>query len=583
VFRHALIVIVLAAVLVGVSGAVGVAKVSATGMTDGWTQVVKGGFTDPNNSYVPSWAVFREYLYVSTAANESGSVFSGSSKAGGDIWRTNDGVTWEQVGTAGLGNPHNNLFQLVVFRDRLYAIANNLNDHGLEIWVTSDGVEFTKIEDGGFGDERNVWAFPWVFQDRLILGVSNLETGGEIWVSEDGTTFRRVVEGGMGHPGVTGFVGLDPWGPYPVFRDMLYIGVSNPTDGGEIWRTADGLNWERVADQGLTRTNSLLLSPSTVYKDQLYAFGTGGGTIDNLIGFDLYRTSDGTTWEQVIEAGFGLGGERNVSGGLVQFQGRLYLAMNNMDPRILNPSAPTERYELNGFQLKVSTDGKNWTQVGEDGFGTSTAFMAGLDVQGDHLYLSTVDYHQGGQLWRSADGEDWELVFQEPDPSFFQEGGGPLAFKGHFLWFSNDLKHGVDIWRSNEAMVAEETTTISGTSSTEGSGTVTSSGATGSAGTQTSGGWIALFAVLGVMIVASIVAVVFLAVRLTRISSGGGGTSPVQTVAQTGSDTGPLLETRESAVTGVSATPEARFCSACGQALGKEAKYCPGCGAPVGR
>ena len=230
---------------------------TAAGSTQGWTQVVKGGFTDPNNSFGPFWTEFKGYLYISTSANASGSVFSGSKKAGGDIWRTADGVKWEQIGTAGLGNSHNNTFLFIVYRDQLYAVSNNINDHGIEIWVTSSGTEFTKIEAGGFGDPDNDWAYPFVFQDRLILAVSNSKSGGEIWVSDDGMTFKNVVDGGMGHSGVTGFVGFnDPVHPDPIFHDQLYLGVSNPSDGGEIWRSADGLNWERVAEKGLTRSNA---------------------------------------------------------------------------------------------------------------------------------------------------------------------------------------------------------------------------------------------------------------------------------------------------------------------------------------
>lgn len=604
-FRCASMMVVVLVLLMGAWGVIGAPAVSASGLTQGWTQVVKGGFTDPNNSYITAWAAFKEYLYVSTAANESGSVFSGSSKSGGDIWRTADGITWEQVGAAGLGNPHNYSFQLIVFRDRLYAIANNIEDHGLEVWVTSDGVEFTKIEGGGFGDENNEWAFPWVFKDRLILGVCNIKTGGEIWVSEDGASFRQVVAGGMGHPEVTGFVGRsDPRSLDSVFDGMLYIGVSNPAEGGEIWRTADGLAWERVAEKGLTRTDSLLLSPAISDGDKLYAFGTGGGTIDNLIGFDLYRTTDGVTWEQVIKDGFGVGDERNVSAGLVKFRDRLYLATNNMDPRILNPSAPAERHSLSGFQLMESSDGKNWTQVGEDGFGTPTTFMAGLQVQGDCLYLSAVDYHTGDQLWRSTDGRDWELIFQVPDPSFFQEGGGPLPFKGHFLFFSNDLKRGAQIWRSNEVMVAEETTTTFGSTTTEGPGPSVSSDTAGSADVQgnqggtasatddqqearaevgqgVSGRWVALFVVLGLILATSIAAVVFVAVRLTRMSSGGGGSLSVHSSAQRGSEPSAVSETQGLSGADRTLASDAKFCSACGRALSKEARYCPGCGTPA--
>ncbi|MCL5735029.1 MAG: zinc-ribbon domain-containing protein [Actinobacteria bacterium] len=559
-------------------------------LTEGWTQVIKGGFTDPNNSYAPTWAKFKDYLYLSTAANESGSVFSGSSKAGGDIWRTGDGAKWEQIGTAGLGNPHNNLFQLIVYHDQLYAISNNINDHGIEIWVTSNGTEFAKIEDGGFGDKNNDWAFPFVFHDRLILAVSNGETGGEIWVSEDGRNFQRVIDGGMGHPGVTGFAGFaDPEHPDPVFQGMLYLGVSNPAGGGEIWRSPDGLSWERVAEKGLTRSNTIVLSPDIVYGNQLYAFGTAGGTLDNLPGFDLFRSSDGKRWEQVVDDGFGLGKERNVQGDLVEFKGRLYLTSSNMDPRLLNPANPTERYSPKGFQLRSSEDGKTWMQVGQDGFGASTSFMAGMDVKGDTLHLVVFDYHAGSQLWRSNDGQKWDLAFREPDPNFFQEGGGPLEFKGHFLWISNDLKNGLEIWRTNEEWLTVETTTSAGASTTGSTGTATSASGTGSteggqggtsgsdagggstvggngagssqsAASGISGGWVALIAVLVVLVVGAIAAVVYLALRMNR-GPAGVAASAVSRAPSAGES-------------------NAKYCSECGTALGEDAKFCSRCGRP---
>ncbi len=108
-----------------------------------------------------------------------------------------------------------------------------------------------------------------------------------------------------------------------------------------------------------------------------------------------------------------------------------------------------------------------------------------MGVIGDTLYLSVFDYHEGSQLWKSSDGEKWEVIFREPDPNFFQEGGGPLNFKGHFLWFSNDLKNGLEIWRTDEVMVAEATTTTLTSDTTEDT-TVTSSG--GGKATVTAGG-----------------------------------------------------------------------------------------------
>jgi hypothetical protein len=423
----------------------------AAGMTEGWTKVVSGGFTDRNNSYAPATIEFKGYLYLSTAANESGFMFSKSHKLGGDIWRSQDGVKWEQVGTPGLGNTHNMSFSFVTFHDKLYAIANNINDHGIEIWVSDDGQRFAQIEKGGFGDAGNVWANGFVFNNRLIVGVSGAASGAQIWVSDDGLAFRQAVSGGLGDKGNTGFspVGITAVIAQPVLNGKLYIGTSNPSTGGEIWRTADGLQWERVADKGLERSSNTSLTPFFVFKDHLYPIGVSSGGLDKLRGLEVYRSADGTTWQKVVTDGFGQGKERNVTASLVEFRGKLYLTANTMDPRILMPGHPTERLAPRGFQLWVSDDGTKWVQVGKDGFGASTTINADVNIIGNIAYLVALDYDQGSQLWRSTDGQNWEIIYREPDPSFFSMGGGPIGFKDHLIWMDHNLERGLEIWRSD--------------------------------------------------------------------------------------------------------------------------------------
>jgi hypothetical protein len=536
--------------------------------------VVKGGFTDPGNSHVPFTAEFNGYLYLSTMASEAGKLYSGSDKLGGDIWRTSDGIDWEQIGTPGLGNPHNTMFDLVVFKDELYALSYNLSEHGMEVWVTSDGTEFTQVEEGGFGDLNNDHAAPFVFNGRLILGVGNSETGVQIWVSDDGRSFRQVVSGGLGVSGTTGVLrSIDPTDPEPVFQDKLYLGVSNPDSGGEIWRTADGLEWERVADKGLGRANSASLDPDLVYQDRLYAFGYGGGTLDQIAAFELFRSKDGTSWERVVENGFDVGKERNVQGDLVEFKGRLYLTSSNMDPRVLVPGNTMERLAPKGFQLRVSDDGSTWTQVGKDGFGIDSSLIAGTNVFDDAAYLEAYDYHLGSQLWKSTDGQDWQMIFQEPEPSFFQQGGGVLDFKGHFLWISNDLENGVEVWRTDEVVLSEATTTTltsdttgptlggSTTAMTAGGGTGSGEdsegdgkgeGDAGSGGL--SGGILALIIALAVAAAAAVGLAAYV-IGKSRGQTGGGATSSAATPA-----------------------PTPGFCSHCGSAVNPDSIYCAGCG-----
>jgi hypothetical protein len=549
------------------------ASVPLPGMTDGWTQVITAGFTDPGNTYLASSAEYKGYLFISTIAGKTGNRYSGSEKEGGDILRSEDGVTWEQIGEPGLGNPKNHTFRFVVFKDKLYAISDNILDHGLEIWVTSDGSEFRQIEEGGFGDKDSMTAQPLVFNDRLILGVSNSTTGAQIWVSDDGESFRQVVVGGMGgknNSAISSATGSADMAL--VFKGNLYVGAANLQEGGEIWRTADGLEWERVAQKGLERSGNTLLTPDLVFQDQLYAVGWMVGL--DIEGIEVYRTSDGTTWEMVVSDGFGLGGERNFLGLLAVYKGELYLTAN-MEPRLMNPDERTLRAKPEGFQLYKSADGKEWTQIGEDGFGADTSITAYLTVHGEDAYLGVCDYGNGNQVWRSSDGTNWELMFQAPVPSWFDEGGGLFEFQGHLFWSDNDLKRGVELWRTDEVVVAEATiTTLTSdttgdttvTSSGGGTTTVTAGGGTGGGGDSQadgeegagsgglSGGILALIIALAVVAAAAIGVTTYV-VGKSRGRANGAAAPPAAASASSPS-----------------------FCSHCGSAVGPNSTYCAGCG-----
>jgi len=237
----------------------------------------------------------------------------------------------------------------------------------------------------------------------------------------------------------------------PILDGKLYAGTSNPRSGGEIWRAADGLHWERVADNGLQRSSNTSLTPFLVFKGQLYVVGVSSGGLDKLKGLEVYRTSDGSKWQRVVSDGFNQGKERNVTASLTEFRNSLYLVANTMDPRLLVPGHPSERLAPRGFQLWASIDGAKWTQVGKDRFGASTNLCANVTVIGDTAYLTAFDYHHGSQLWSSTDGQTWKMIFREPNPNFFNMGGGVIEHKGHLLWVGNNLARGLEIWRADAA------------------------------------------------------------------------------------------------------------------------------------
>ena len=512
---------------------------------------------------------FEGYLYVATMASKASELISGSQKMGGDIWRTADGSTWEQIGTAGLGDPLNIMFDLVVFKDRLYAVSVDSGGEGMEIWATTDGREFSQLEKGGFGDADNHAAVPMVLDGRLILAVQNSETGLQIWVSEDGGSFRQVSVDGLCVPGNIGVIRCShPEYPGPVLGGEVYVGVLNSTAGGEIWSTADGLGWERVAHGGLGAAERFSLHPWLVYEERVYVVG---GYSAYQAGFDLLRSADGAHWEQVIEDGFGAGKHRNMGADLTEFQGRLYLSTTNEEPRLLVPGNSTERFAPEGFQVWTSEDGTDWTQVGKDGFGRNTSFMGDVSAYGENLYLQAVDYRAGSQLLKSADGQEWKMIFHEPPRSFFHFGPGLHVFNGHCLYVSHDLKKGVDIWRSDEAIAAPPSTTISSAETTV--VTVVAGGQTGGGvGTEPhgeggpvvagegqsqrlSGGILALIIGLAVVAVGASGAFLYL---LGRSRAGNGAVLTPPAAAPPPHPPG--------------------FCSECGSSLSVGSQYCPGCG-----
>lgn len=180
----------------------------------------------------------------------------------------------------------------------------------------------------------------------------------------------------------------------------------------------------------------------------------------------------------------------------------------------------------------MTSDGKQWTQVGKDGFGADSSLYGALAQIGGMVYLAAYDYHLGDQLWRSTDGDTWKLVFREPVPSWFSMGGGPIDFGRHLFWVDNDLKRGVEVWRTDDAVVAEATTTTvsggnsattadDGSTQTTADGSATTNATSGTDGGADdagglSGGLLVLVIVLAAVAGAALAAVVVMTVMVVR-------------------------------------------------------------------
>ena len=120
-------------------------------------------------------AVFGGYLYVG----------AGNTAVGAQLWRTNDGESWEQTITPAFGDANNQKVEMVfVFQNQLYVSVKNTAT-GMELWRSADGALWEQANLDGFGDSNNSSSnesnATARFLNQLYVGTSNVVDGGELW------------------------------------------------------------------------------------------------------------------------------------------------------------------------------------------------------------------------------------------------------------------------------------------------------------------------------------------------------------------------------------------------------------------
>ena len=139
-----------------------------------WSQVNSDGFGLSSNWAVSALAAFDGWLYASL-------------RSSGDVWRcqTCDGSDWQRIVVAGFGNAETNKSSaLETAGGALFYVAGNYST-GLEVWRTQDGLTWEMVGSAGLGDSNNRSPF-W---DNSVLGSGsalwvgtwNPANGGEVW------------------------------------------------------------------------------------------------------------------------------------------------------------------------------------------------------------------------------------------------------------------------------------------------------------------------------------------------------------------------------------------------------------------
>jgi hypothetical protein len=201
----------------------------------------------------------------------------------------------------------------LVFKNRLWLLGG-WNPHDKvhfpricnnEIWSSIDGAEW-KLEDLHAPWEARHCAGYVLHRDRMWIVGGDANQGhyqNDVWNSADGVNWNRVTDAA-------------PWGPrvlhYTVsFKDRIWVmgGQASPRHApgdeifyADVWNSADGATWERVADR-LPWGPRSMIAGSMVFKDRMWILG--GGTFespkrpDRIFYNDAWSSADGIQWDRI--------------------------------------------------------------------------------------------------------------------------------------------------------------------------------------------------------------------------------------------------------------------------------------------
>jgi len=286
-----------------------------------WVQVMEGGFGSPSNLAIDHLLEYKGQVYASTWNQ-----YSDTASYGSEIWRSQDGENWSQVVSGGFGNPNNGEITLGEFNDRLYAGTWSFDPttSPAEIWASTSGnsEDWSRLTDTNImtGNE-GVICFG-KYNGNLYAGTANTTSGAEIWRTQDGAHWELAAVNGLGDKSNYSVTALAEFGGYlyaalgtswdapraqlwrceqcegndwvlvksgdfyhpdtwrkaslEVFNGYLYYVVGNQEQGLEVWRTTNGLDWEMESMEGFGDTNNIYtyFDNATLVFDQRLFIGT---------------------------------------------------------------------------------------------------------------------------------------------------------------------------------------------------------------------------------------------------------------------------------------------------------------------
>ncbi|MCC9075204.1 SMP-30/gluconolactonase/LRE family protein [Litorilinea aerophila] len=374
----------------------------------GWKQVNINGFGERQNTWISNLVNFKGHLYASGYRPY--------------VWRLENDGSWSTVNNLGFGDSTNvEIDAMAVFNNHLYAATftficddpdcNNWHTNGPQFWRTADGTTWENVTPpGSIGTD-----YRWVPTMAALGGYlyatldrqDHSTLGAEIWRTADGQNWQQIASGGFGDPYNTGVLSLVEYNGY------LYAGTrhgdwqndahSDGPLGGEVWRY-DGTNWVRVNDPGFGDLEAHRVERLIVFNNALYAFisrvvgTTKGAEIWRCIATICNSQND---WVKVVDNGFGNPQNQYIFGGLVT-GGYLYAATQNT---------------FNGFRLWRTINGTDWEPAALEGLGDSNNTYVWLNAMAEHngrLYLGVNNSANGAEVWEMQSTQQASVTITDP-------------------------------------------------------------------------------------------------------------------------------------------------------------------------